>query len=126
MNPILKSILENLRLTANRVRLFWLKLTTDRVRQVEIKDKDGKSHRVTAVREEEDVCQHKQIEQIYGTFWHCMKKGCNTYFEITYKVMLNEIDLLGLLDAFSNHLRGEPMDYDEPGDAPAADAGGKS
>lgn len=112
---IIKNIIEDLHLIANRIRIFFLKVFTDRVRVVDVKDEQGKKHRVTAVREEEEVCQHKQIEQIYGTFWHCMKKGCGFYFEINYKVMLTELDLLGLLDAMSNHLRGEPMKYDDDG-----------
>lgn len=84
--------------------MWWLSNFTDRVKHIEIKDQAGNKHNVTIERSEEDVCTHKQIEQVVGTFWKCM--NCKEfYFEITYKVMLTSSDLQNLLETMAQELK---------------------
>jgi hypothetical protein len=37
--------------------------------------------------------------------WQCGTKNCPTYFQISYKVMLTERDLVGYLDQIAQHLK---------------------
>lgn len=109
----LKNIIEEGRLLMNRIRIIFLRIFTDRVKVVDYKDENGNTHRITAEQRQEKVCAHTRIEQIYGTFWHCM--DCpDVFFEITYKVALNRLDLFGFLEAMAKYLKTEsPLNDDE-------------
>lgn len=86
---------------------MFLKLFTNRVKEIVIRDeKTGQVAKATTVRTEEKLCQHKRIEQIVGTFWECM--DCkDAWFEITYKVLLSQADLIGACETLAKHLRAE-------------------
>lgn len=100
---ILAELKENIRLFYNKMRIAYLKIFTDKVKVVKYQDENGDTHTVTTEQREEKLCDHKRIEQLYGTFWNCI--DCkDVYFEITYKVALNRLDLLGLLEASARHL----------------------
>lgn len=102
---MIDNIREQARLFFNRVRIWWLKAFTNRVREVLIKDEaTGKEIKATTVSEEEKFCQHQKIEQVYGTFWRCMECP-DVWFEISYKVALTQQDLLGLIEKLADVLR---------------------
>lgn len=97
---------------ANWVRINFLKYFTNRVKVVKLVDpKSGKELEATMERTEEKLCQHKHIEQVVGTFWRCM--DCKeVWFEITYKVMLSRVDLIGFLETMATELGAKLADSD--------------
>ncbi len=97
--------METLRLYYNKVRIWLKKRFTDNVRVITVRDPEtGKEHTATVETSKEKVCQHKKIEQLYGTIWHCTETAnCDVYFEINYKVLLSQGDLIGLAEAISKH-----------------------
>lgn len=89
----------------NWLRIKYLEVFTDRVKRIRIEDeRTGKKHDVVTVRSEEKVCDHKKIQEIAPTLWKCIDcKDC--YFQIGYKIMLTERDLVNYLDTIAAHLK---------------------
>jgi len=97
-------IINTLRRWYNRVRIFVLERFTTRVKRIKIEDKDGKEHDVVVEQNTEKVCEHKKIEEIAPTMWKC-SECANAYFQINYKVLLTEHDLVKYLDQLATHLK---------------------
>lgn len=102
--------MDGLKRLYNKIRIFLLGIFTDRVKHHVIKDeRTGKEHKLTVEKKLEKVCDHKTITEIAPTMWKCT--GCNfVYFQIGYKVMLTERDLLNYLDDIAEHLKLELND----------------
>lgn len=113
MKNMIKNIFESVRLFANKIRIKWHELVTGKVTRVRITDREGKEQDVIVEREVEKVCDHKTIHEIAPTMWKCSNKDCPTYFQIGYKVMLTDRDLVGYLDQLATHLKMELTGKDE-------------
>lgn len=109
----IKDLKENIRLLVNKIRIWWLGLTTDRVRHFKITDPEGKEHKATTVTEEQKVCDHKQIEEIAPTMWRCMKCP-DVYFEIGYKILLTHTDLVSFTERLAEHLGAKLAERNAP------------
>lgn len=98
------SFTEGLKLFWNKTRIFFLRIFTNRVRQIRITDeKTGKQFDATAVQSTEKVCDHKTITEIAPTMWKCTKCD-DCYFLITYKVMLNRHYLVDFAETLASEL----------------------
>ena|SRR3990167_7495490 len=97
-------MIENIRLLKNKIRIWFLSVFTSRVKHIVIQDQDGKEHKVTVEKQLEKVCDHKQIEEIAPTMWKCTRCP-DVYFQISYKVMLTERNLVDFLSAIADHLK---------------------
>lgn len=83
--------------------MFYLEHFTKRVTRIRLEDEQGKDHEVVVERSLEKVCDHKTITEIAPTLWKC--QGCSdVYFQINYKVMLTEPDLVNYLQKITEHL----------------------
>ncbi len=110
-------MIDTLRRWKNWIRIKWLETFTSRITRVSVKDNAGKEHEVTVERELEKVCDHKCIREIAPTMWKC--DGCDdVYFQISYKVMLTQKDLIGFLEKIAAHLK---VQFAEPEDTEHAD-----
>ncbi len=107
------NLLESARLFANRIRVAYHERVTGKITRVRISDRDGKEHDVIVERDLEKVCDHKTIHEIAPTMWKCSNKECPTYFQIGYKVMLTDRDLVGYLDQIATHLKMELTGKDD-------------
>lgn len=108
-----RELKEDLRIIKNKIRIWFLKRFTDRVKKVVIEDKEtGQKREVVTERTEEKSCQHKRIEQICGTFWRCMECK-DVWFEITYKVMLSPIDLMHFLETVAKEVDMKIVDQED-------------
>lgn len=91
-----------LRRQYNRIRLFLKRVFVGNVKRVIITDEAGKQHDVTIEKQKQKTCPHTRLEQLHATIWKC--QDCDhAYFEITYKVILSRIDLLGLFEKLAKH-----------------------
>lgn len=90
----------------NKIRIAFLERFTRRVIRISLEDKEGNSHEVVVEREVEKVCDHKEIKEIAPTMWKCTK--CNdAYFQIGYKILLTEADLISFLAQLEKSLKIE-------------------
>ncbi len=95
-----------LKLFFNWARIKWHKHVTGRVTTIVVNDKEtGKSHEVTVEQHVEDVCAHKNIREVTHTLWQCTTPDCDTYFQINYKVMITQPELVRYLQDIANHLK---------------------
>lgn len=97
----------------NWLRMQWHVRVTGRAQRIEIKDTEGKTHEVTVERDMEKVCDHKTLKEIATTMWKCATPGCDTFFQINYKVQLTERDLLTYLSQIADALK-VPDPLEEP------------
>lgn len=99
----------------NKARIWYLEHFTDRVQRHIITDESGKEHQVVTEKTIEKVCDHKTITEIAPTMWKCT--GCNeVYFQIGYKVLLTDQDLVNYLGMLADHLKIELKDSTEGND----------
>lgn len=113
---MLKELIEELRLRKNKLRVWYLRTFTNRVRTILVKDPEsGKEIKATTISEEEHVCQHKEIRQVFGTFWRCQKCP-DIFFEISYKVAVTQTDLIEFMEEMAKEL-GVDVIHDSRGDA---------
>lgn len=103
----MKNMIETLKRWKNWIRIKYHEVVTGNVQRFEIEDKDGKKQQVVVERTIENVCDHKTIREIAPTMWKCSNEKCPTYFQIGYKVMLTDKDLIGYLDQIATHLKME-------------------
>lgn len=96
--------MDTLRRWRNWIRIKWLEAFTDRVDRFKVPDGKGGEQEVVVERSVEKVCDHKEIREIAPTMWACATEGCDTYFQIGYKVMLTKEDLVGYLKQLADHL----------------------
>lgn len=87
----------------NRIVIWYKEHFKGTVKRIKIEDETGKEHEVVVEKSLEKVCDHKTITEIAPTMWKCT--GCDeVYFQIGYKVMLTDQDLLGYVTDLAKHL----------------------
>ena len=101
--------MNNVKLLINKIRIWFLKLFTNRVKQIDITDSKGRHHRVTVERKEETVCEHKVLRQVHHILWKCQNPACElgAYFFIPSKILVAKPELYGFLDDLADHLGEE-------------------
>jgi hypothetical protein len=110
-------IFETLKRWKNWLRMQWHYRVTGRVQKHVIEDKEtGKKHEFVVEKQIEEVCDHKTIKEIAPTMWQCANPKCEerAYFQIGYKVMLTQPQLVQYLTDLATHLK---MDLQDDGHA---------
>jgi ribosomal protein L37AE/L43A len=100
----MKKFLEPFRLFYNKIRINLLRIFTNRVKDIVVKDKQGNKIKATIEQKETKLCPHDLIKQIAPTMWVCQKCKEKYYF-ISSKIELNETQLLSYLDDISKYLK---------------------
>jgi ribosomal protein L37AE/L43A len=96
--------METLKLYWNKTRIWFLSVFTNRIKKIQITDKEGKEHNITVEQNVEKVCDHKTIKEIAPTMWQCTRCQ-DVYFQIGYKVLLNRHEFIGYLEKCADHLK---------------------
>lgn len=115
-------MLETLRLFYNKARIWFLRVFTNRVKEINITDSKGRKHRVTTEQSEETVCDHKMMRQVHHILWKCNNPSCelDAYFFLPSKILVAKPELYAFLDDVANHLgeelheKGTHISKDEP------------
>lgn len=101
--------MQTIKLLLNKIRIWLLKVFTDRIKEIDIKDSQGRRQRVTIDRKEETVCDHKVLRQVHHILWKCQNPNCEVgaYFFIPQKILVAKQELYAFLDDVADHLGEE-------------------
>lgn len=104
-------MLEKFRLLSNKIRIWFLRIFTDRVKDIKITDETGKDHNFTIEKQQEKTCEHKHLELVYPTIWLC--SDCQqVYFIIHHWLSADRSEMLKLLEGIAKHFKAKLADDD--------------